>query len=188
MVLLLLFQGSVMTSCKKRSLPAAKPPKTKSVPKEKAPASPEQPDPAPSVPERPSPVAQQLPEKVRKVIAFAESYMGTPHRLGGLSRSGIDCSGLMFLSFQEIGITLPRSSAAMATQGKSVRPDQIRPGDLVFFTAVKGRAGITHVGLVTERKGQEVTFIHTSTSRGVRKDLLSTQYWKENFVKAQRIF
>src|SRR5690606_9953612 len=37
----------------------------------------------------------------RDLYAFIDSWMGSPHRLGGMSKSGIDCSGFVNLAFRE---------------------------------------------------------------------------------------
>ena len=126
-------------------------------------------------------------QKVEKVISTARSYTGTPYRYGGMSRSGIDCSGLLYMSFKSAGITLPRTAKMQSKTGKRVSIDQLRPGDLVFFSAKKGRRKITHAGLVTYRRGNTlIQFIHSSTSRGVIEVNLLNKYYHGIFVKARR--
>ena len=125
--------------------------------------------------------------KVDQVISEAELYLGTPHRMGGLSKKGIDCSGLVLMSYKKINVALPRSTGGQVSAGKSVKIKELQKGDLVFFTYPGGRR-ITHVGMVHEVKGpNDVVFIHTSSSRGVRKDNLYSDYWKPLFVKARRV-
>lgn len=122
---------------------------------------------------------------VDKVIQEAESYLGTPYRYGGINKNGIDCSGLMHNSYRVAGVTLPRSSRDQANEGQAVSRNALEPGDLVFFSSNNTKQ-IDHVGLVTKVKGSEVTFIHASTSAGVRFDRLDEGYWKNLFVKARR--
>lgn len=124
-----------------------------------------------------------------KVISAARSYMGTPYKWGGTSRSGMDCSGLLVSSFKSAGITLPRTSADQSRYGKKVSLYELQPGDLVFFSAKQGRGKITHVGLVTEVRGRkDVRFIHASTSLGVVENNLHSDYYRKIFIKAQRPF
>ena len=125
--------------------------------------------------------------KVDKVIIAAESYMGTPHRMGGLTKKGIDCSGLVQVSYKKIDVSLPRSTRDQVNSGKAIAMAKVQKGDLVFFT-YPGGTRITHVGLVHKVNGpKDVVFIHTSSSRGVRKDNLYSNYWKPLFVKARRV-
>jgi len=127
--------------------------------------------------------------EVDKVIQTARSYRGTPHRDGGVSRLGIDCSALIMLSFQGAGIKIPRTARQQSEIGKSINKEELRPGDLVFFSDRKIGSGITHVGLVTEitTKG-EIRFIHTSSRLGVTENLLSTSYFTKTYAKAVRPF
>lgn len=124
-----------------------------------------------------------------KVIQTAQSYIGTPYRYGGTNRSGIDCSGLLCTSFDAIGLKIPRSSNEQAEFGQKVTMREIAPGDMVFFSERKGGSKVTHAGLVTSVKGDDtITFIHSSTSRGVIEDNLLSEYYKGIFVKAVRPF
>ena len=124
-----------------------------------------------------------------KVIETARSYLGTPYRYGGTERSGIDCSGLLCNSFQAVGFKLPRSSNEQAEAGREVSLNEIAPGDMVFFSDRKGGNRVTHAGLVTAVKSKEnITFIHSSTSRGVIEDNLLSDYYRGIFIKAVRPF
>ena len=80
-------------------------------------------------------------------LAVARSFLGTPYVWGGLGRDGIDCSGLVHLSFRVIGSRVPRDAADQAAAAVPV--EDPRPGDLYFF----GRPdeAVSHVGFVTER-------------------------------------
>lgn len=126
---------------------------------------------------------------VDKIIQTARSFTGTPYKWGGTTRAGMDCSGLLVISFRSAGITLPRTSAAQSKYGKNVSIHDLQPGDLVFFTAGKYSGKITHVGMVTEVKGRDnVTFIHASSSLGVIENNLFSDYYRNIFAKAVRPF
>lgn len=133
--------------------------------------------------------SNKLTPEIKKVIETARSYRGTPHRDGGVSRMGIDCSALIQLSFQSAGIKLPRTANQQSQTGKPIDRKSLQPGDLVFFSDRKIGKGITHVGLVTEiLKEGEVKFIHTSSRLGVTENLLSTNYFDKTYAKAVRPF
>lgn len=126
---------------------------------------------------------------VNKVIEAARTYTGVPYKWGGTSRTGLDCSGLLVVSFKSAGIDLPRTSAAQSKIGKGVSIHELQPGDLVFFKAGKYKAKITHVGIVTEVKDRKnVKFIHASTKLGVVENNIFSDYYHNLFVKARRPF
>lgn len=121
-----------------------------------------------------------------KVVRKALSFKGTRYKYGGTSKSGMDCSGLMFTSFKSINVNLPRTSIDQSRKGIAISNAKIKKGDLLFFkTSRKNR--INHVGLVVSAKGRDVKFIHSSTSRGVMISSLKEGYWSSAYVKARRV-
>ncbi len=121
----------------------------------------------------------------QNVVETAKSFIGTPYRSGGTSSSGMDCSGLVITSFKEHGIDLPRISRDQANAGKNISLNAVQAGDLLFFNT-SGR-GISHVGIVERIEGNEVFFVHASSSKGVIISSIENSYWKPRFVKAVRV-
>jgi len=121
-----------------------------------------------------------------KIIRKALSYKGTKYKYGGTSKSGMDCSGLMFTSFKSGDIVLPRTSIAQSKKGFKVSKSEVRKGDLVFFKT-GGKRSINHVGLVVSVDNRDVKFVHSSSSRGVMISSLREGYWSNAFSQIRRI-
>ena len=125
--------------------------------------------------------------EVKKIIKDAEDYLGTPYQLGGTTKKGFDCSGLVITVFSENNYKLPRRSEDQAKEGEKIEIQEVKPGDLLFF-ATSGAAKVNHVGIVNEiSSGGEVTFIHASTSKGVIISSLNDAYWNKAFLFARRV-
>jgi probable lipoprotein NlpC len=127
---------------------------------------------------------------INEVISLARTYTGVPYRSGGTDFNGMDCSGLLFSVYSQIGFKIPRISWQQAEVGHEISIDEIRTGDWVFFVTNKGgTASINHAGLVTEKISEkEVLFIHASSSKGIKEDNLFSKYWMSCFAKASRPF
>ncbi|MDK2776300.1 MAG: NlpC/P60 family protein [Pseudomonadota bacterium] len=110
-----------------------------------------------------------------------QQWKGTGYAYGGLDRQGLDCSGLVYLTYRDqLGIPLPRTTLKQSQSGWPVARNQLQAGDLVFFkTGVKAR----HVGIYIENN----KFLHVSTSRGVMISRLDDYYWKDRFWQARRV-
>lgn len=127
-------------------------------------------------------------KNINQVVETAKSFHGTPYRYGGTTRSGIDCSALVFQSFKSVGVTLPRTSSDQSKIGKNVPIRKLEKGDVVFFATGKRRRRVTHAGIVTSTRRGNAQFIHASTSLGVTEDNVFSNYWSKKVVKARRIF
>ncbi len=127
-------------------------------------------------------VGLDQPEAVKRALyAQLREWRSVPNRIGGLSKSGVDCSGFAYLTYRSyFGIELPRSTRQQAGIGSEISKGELRPGDLVFFkTGVVQR----HVGMYTDGG----KFIHASTSRGVMESRLDNPYWIRNYWKSVRV-
>ena len=87
----------------------------------------------------------------KQVIYYACQFLNTPYLWGGKSVLGIDCSGLVQVVFNIIGIQLPRDASQQIETGTTVTSlQQAKAGDLAFFSNEKGR--VIHVGILINKK------------------------------------
>ena len=135
---------------------------------------------------KPDMAALGAEERIVTLIDSAYSYIGTPYKWAGTSRSGMDCSGFVSTAFSAINVPLSRSSTEMSTQGKDIPLSQAEVGDLLFFKTNRKRNRISHVGIVAG-VGDEVKFIHASVSQGITVSSLSENYWQKAYAKTSRV-
>lgn len=118
-----------------------------------------------------------------RLIAEIKRWIGTPYCLGGTTRKCVDCSAFVKNVFKKAyGARLPRTAAQQHQQGKRIRRNQLRKGDLVFFRI--NRSKIDHVGIWVGRG----TFAHASLSSGVTYSKLSSPYYSGRYAGARRLF
>lgn len=117
-----------------------------------------------------------------KIIAEGKKYIGTKYKAGGTSPKGFDCSGFVgYTVKRSTGISLPRTAAQMFKTGSFVSKNNLKKGDLVFFSTTK--KGASHTGIYVG----DNNFIHASSSKGVKIDSLGSSYWKNKFLGGKRI-
>ena len=107
----------------------------------------------------------------QNVWQTAESFLYAPYLWGGKTIFGIDCSGLVQVSFSIHGIQLPRDAYQQAVLGLDSDIYTCEPGDLAFFKNQDGK--ITHVGIIYSRENHDIKIIHSSSF--VRIDYLDEQ-------------
>jgi lipoprotein Spr len=123
---------------------------------------------------------------VNNLIETATANIGVRYKAAGTTKAGFDCSGLVFSTFESENIKLPRSSYEQSKIGKTIKFEDAKKGDLIFFKTNKSKQ-INHVGLITEVSREEIKFIHSSTSKGVIVSSTKEPYYKNSFVQVNRI-
>lgn len=120
--------------------------------------------------------------KVGDILRTARSYIGVPYSFGGTTPKAFDCSGYLQYVFAKNGIHIPRTADEQYKLGlRTNSSKQLVPGDLVFFTTYE--PGASHCGIYLG----DGEFIHASSSKGVRVDTLSDDYWAPRFLGGKHI-
>lgn len=84
----------------------------------------------------------------REIVALARSQIGVPYLWGGATPAGFDCSGLVQWTYSQVEVSLPRTAQEQYDATTRISPDDLRPGDLVFFASTfPSTDWITHVGI-----------------------------------------
>ena len=123
---------------------------------------------------------QRPPAKpLASAVKAARGAIGASYAMGGNGPGAFDCSGLTTYALQRAGVALPRTSQAQFGVGKAVDRDEIRAGDLVFFST--NGPGASHVGVATGRGT-----VISATSSGVMEHSSTDAYWGGSYVGARR--
>jgi cell wall-associated NlpC family hydrolase len=131
-----------------------------------------------------TPAPAPTPSFGDRVTQLAREHVGSRYTWGGTNPlTGFDCSGLVRWVLGELGVEMGRTVWSQFPQGTPVEPEQLQPGDLVFF-ANTYTIGLSHVGIYVG-DGQ---FVDAGTERtGVRQAHLWDAYWANRYVGARRI-
>lgn len=118
---------------------------------------------------------------IRKIMRAAYSMMGVPYVFGGTSPYGFDCSGFTQYAFARAGVWIPRLADAQFYYGRQVSLNELRVGDLVFFTTYE--PGASHCGIYVG----DGKFIHAGSSTGITVARVLSGYWGARYYGACRI-
>jgi lipoprotein Spr len=119
----------------------------------------------------------------KEIEEFLNDWWGTPHRMGGISKKGVDCSGLMCVIFDDLyhDPFQYRRAQDIYTELQPInKKEELQVGDLVFFKV--GGVRIDHVGIYLG----EGDFAHASSSKGVMVSNLSNSYWYKRYFRGGR--
>ena len=115
------------------------------------------------------------------ILKEFKGWEGTPHKMGGKNKKGIDCSGFAHHIYTKLfNLNVPRTTRQLFTTGIKISKTQLKPGDLVAF---KPHSYPRHVGVYIGNN----KFIHASTTKGVMMSDLSNPYWIKHYVMSRRI-
>jgi murein DD-endopeptidase / murein LD-carboxypeptidase len=121
-----------------------------------------------------------------QIVDLALENLGVKYRIGGTTKTGMDCSGLVFSSYANYDVSLPRTSIDMSKHGEMISTSEAQPGDLIFFKT-NGKTVINHVGIIVEVMPNEIKFVHSSTRKGVIVSSTSDAYYGKTFAQINRV-
>ena len=119
-------------------------------------------------------------DEAKGVVKTATAQIGDGYAWGGSGPAAFDCSGLTAFAYARAGVQLPHNSQGQLAAGRPVDRDDIRPGDLVFFSTAG--PGASHVGIATGS-----TTVVSATNSGVMEHSTTDAYWGGHYVGARRI-
>lgn len=90
----------------------------------------------------PEPEPDPEPRPWERAVEIAHDQLGKPYSYGATGPGAFDCSGLTTYVTGQVGVSIPRTSAAQFSQLPNVSRSEARPGDIVAF-----RNPVGHVGL-----------------------------------------
>ena len=125
-------------------------------------------------------------EQERRLRAVTSEWQGTPYKLGGTSKSGVDCSAFSRVVYSDVyKVELPRTAEEQERLGAPVERRDLRAGDLVFFRT-QGMGPLfksRHVGVYLGH-GE---FAQASGRHGVTVSSLDNRYWSRKYHSARRL-
>lgn len=128
--------------------------------------------------------------KAFEVIDYAKEFLGVPYRRGSKGPKAFDCSGFTSYIFRRFDIKLGASSRSQYLDGTHIDTNEIKPGDLLFFSGRRGGKSVGHVGIAVDvAPDGHIVFIHAATSGGIRYDNYPDGgYYSKRFIGARRVF
>lgn len=121
------------------------------------------------------------------LLKEAHKHIGKRYIHGAKGPSAFDCSGFSSYVYKQFGYNLSPSSRTQFTQGATVSRNDLRKGDLVFFTSRSSGRNVGHVGIVVSADNEKGTFkfIHASI-KGVKVSDFAG-YYVPRYLGARRI-
>jgi cell wall-associated NlpC family hydrolase len=115
------------------------------------------------------------------LLEHVDEWYGTRYRMGGTTKSGVDCSAFVQAVYvSAFAISLPRTAREQYKFSHIISATDLKEGDLVFFNT---RGGVSHVGIYLQNN----KFIHASSSMGVTVSDMFDPYYLKRYIGAGRI-
>jgi NlpC/P60 family protein len=121
-------------------------------------------------------------ERIQNISLYQniDDWYGTPYKLGGTSKNGVDCSAFVQTIFlSAFAVNLPRMAKDQYKVTRRISRTELKEGDLLFFNT---RGGVSHVGIYLQNN----KFVHASVS-GVMVSDMFEPYYVKHFISAGRV-
>lgn len=132
----------------------------------------------PKAPDVTETVVAESASKIKKrdqIVDAAKQQLGVQYKWAGTDPNGFDCSGFTSYVFKSFNKELPRRAEDQYSAAIKIKQGNAQKGDLIFFN---NGSGISHVGIVISNKGEPLTMIHASSSKGiVITNIEESEYW-----------
>lgn len=124
---------------------------------------------------------------INDLLKEAQKHIGKRYVHGSKGPNTFDCSGYSSYVYRQFGYNISPASRVQYSEGVPVDRDDLRKGDLVFFTSRSSGKNVGHVGIVMDhdKATGKVRFIHASI-KGVKISEIEG-YYKQRYVGARRI-
>ncbi|MFI5129627.1 MAG: C40 family peptidase [Chitinophagales bacterium] len=123
------------------------------------------------------------PDQIENIqlIKSVDEWYGTKYKMGGSTKTGIDCSAFVqSVYLTAFGLAVPRTAFEQFKFSYHISATEMREGDLVFFNTT---GGVSHVGIYMGNN----KFAHASVARGVTVSDLFDPYYLKRFLGIGRI-
>ncbi len=114
------------------------------------------------------------------ILKNAKKQVGVPYKYAGNDSKGFDCSGFTSYVLKQNDLVVPRRAVDQYNGSRKLKRRSVQQGDLVFFDS---GAGVNHVGIIVSGKGEPLTMIHASSSKGiVITNIETSSYWSQRLA------
>lgn len=135
-------------------------------------------------------VESALSQLQNQLTDYASSFVGTPYRWGATGPKRFDCSGFTSWVFKHFGYDIGRTSRNQSAKGQKIGLDEVRVGDLMFFSRPGTGKNVGHVGMVVDVSPEDgsLKFIHASSRKGVTvQKYPDNGYYQRRFLHVRRV-
>jgi cell wall-associated NlpC family hydrolase len=116
-----------------------------------------------------------------QLLPYIDEWYGTRYRMGGTTKSGIDCSAFVQAVYlAAFAVNVPRTARDQFKYARIISATELKEGDLVFFNTT---GGISHVGIYLQNN----KFVHASSTNGVKISDMFEPYYLKRYKGAGRI-